>query len=115
MNNIFFSWLVIWLLLAHLLTLQFTYWQLQDFSGTRDSTGEPEVTSYHRLFMGTVDYIWRSEGLQTARVLAPIPKNAMQFVRGFPTKKWGSDHIALVSEFAFTSDISVHNTSVQKQ
>lgn len=28
----------------------------------------------------------RSEGLQTVRVLAPIPKNAMQFVRGFPTK-----------------------------
>ncbi|KAG5591769.1 hypothetical protein H5410_042283 [Solanum commersonii] len=97
------------------LALQFKYWQLRDFSGTRDSTGEPEVTSYHRLFMGTVDYIWRSEGLQTARVLAPIPKNAMQFVRGFPTKKWGSDHIALVSEFAFTNDISVHNTSVQKQ
>ncbi|MCD7464866.1 hypothetical protein HAX54_053531 [Datura stramonium] len=89
--------------------------ELQDFSGTRDSTGEPEVTSYHRLFMGTVDYIWRSEGLQTARVLAPIPKNAMKFVRGFPTKKWGSDHIALVSEFAFTNGISAHDTSVQKQ
>lgn len=89
--------------------------ELQDFSGTRDSTGEPEVTSYHRLFMGTVDYIWRSEGLQTARVLAPIPKNAMQFVRGFPTKKWGSDHIALVSEFAFTNGISAHDNSVQKQ
>ncbi|XP_010325135.1 carbon catabolite repressor protein 4 homolog 6 isoform X1 [Solanum lycopersicum] len=104
-------------LLEHNLKLTSAYREveLQDFSGTRDSTGEPEVTSYHRLFMGTVDYIWRSEGLQTARVLAPIPKNAMQFVRGFPTKKWGSDHIALVSEFAFTSDISVHNTSVQKQ
>ncbi|XP_060208221.1 carbon catabolite repressor protein 4 homolog 6 isoform X1 [Lycium barbarum] len=89
--------------------------ELQDFSGTRDSTGEPEVTSYHRLFMGTVDYIWRSEGLQTARVLAPIPKNAMQFVRGFPTKKWGSDHIALVSEFAFTNDLSAQDTSGQKQ
>ncbi|XP_075101406.1 carbon catabolite repressor protein 4 homolog 6 isoform X2 [Nicotiana tabacum] len=88
---------------------------LMDFIGTRDSTGEPEVTSYHRLFMGTVDYIWRSEGLQTVRVLAPIPKNAMQFVRGFPTKKWGSDHIALVSELAFTNDTSAHDTSVQNQ
>lgn len=101
--------------MEHNLKLTSAYREVEDISGTRDSTGEPEVTSYHRLFMGTVDYIWRSEGLQTARVLAPIPKNAMQFVRGFPTKKWGSDHIALVSEFAFTNDISVHNTSVQKQ
>ncbi|XP_049376852.1 carbon catabolite repressor protein 4 homolog 6 isoform X2 [Solanum stenotomum] len=101
--------------MEHNLKLTSAYREVEDFSGTRDSTGEPEVTSYHRLFMGTVDYIWRSEGLQTARVLAPIPKNAMQFVRGFPTKKWGSDHIALVSEFAFTNDLSIHNTSVQKQ
>ncbi|XP_055820610.1 carbon catabolite repressor protein 4 homolog 6 isoform X2 [Solanum dulcamara] len=101
--------------MEHNLKLTSAYREVEDFSGRRDSTGEPEVTSYHRLFMGTVDYIWRSEGLQTARVLAPIPKSAMQFMRGFPTKKWGSDHIALVSEFAFTNDISVHNTSVQKQ
>ncbi|KAK4340825.1 hypothetical protein RND71_039326 [Anisodus tanguticus] len=101
--------------MEHNLKLTSAYREVEDFSETRDSTGEPEVTSYHRLFMGTVDYIWRSEGLQTARVLAPIPKNAMQFVRGFPTKKWGSDHIALVSEFAFTNDISADDTSIQKQ
>nr|XP_009759627.1 PREDICTED: carbon catabolite repressor protein 4 homolog 6 isoform X4 [Nicotiana sylvestris]XP_016463066.1 PREDICTED: carbon catabolite repressor protein 4 homolog 6-like isoform X4 [Nicotiana tabacum] len=104
-------------IMEHNLKLASSYREVefQDFSGTRDSTGEPEVTSYHRLFMGTVDYIWRSEGLQTVRVLAPIPKNAMQFVRGFPTKKWGSDHIALVSELAFTNDASVQDTSVQNQ
>lgn len=28
----------------------------------------------------------RSEGLQTAKVLAPIPKHAMKWARGFPTK-----------------------------
>lgn len=28
----------------------------------------------------------RSEGLQTARVLAPIPKHAMLWAKGFPTK-----------------------------
>nr|XP_016463064.1 PREDICTED: carbon catabolite repressor protein 4 homolog 6-like isoform X2 [Nicotiana tabacum] len=102
-------------IMEHNLKLASSYREVEDFSGTRDSTGEPEVTSYHRLFMGTVDYIWRSEGLQTVRVLAPIPKNAMQFVRGFPTKKWGSDHIALVSELAFTNDASVQDTSVQNQ
>ncbi|KAM3218396.1 carbon catabolite repressor protein 4 6 isoform X2 [Capsicum annuum] len=101
--------------LEHNLKLTSAYREVEGFPGTRDSSGEPEVTSYHRLFMGTVDYIWRSKGLQTARVLAPIPKNAMQFVRGFPTKKWGSDHIALVSEFAFTNDISAHDTSIQKK
>ncbi|KAL0312061.1 UNVERIFIED_CONTAM: Carbon catabolite repressor protein 46 [Sesamum radiatum] len=52
-----------------------------------------------------------SEGLQTAKVLAPIPRHVMQQTRGFPTKKWGSDHIALVSEFAFTKDISSEKPS----
>ncbi|XWS27190.1 hypothetical protein CRYUN_Cryun26dG0093700 [Craigia yunnanensis] len=76
----------------------------EDCLGTRDSDGEPLMTSYNRHFLGTVDYIWRSEGLQTVRVLAPIPKHAMQWTPGFPTKKWGSDHIALASELAFTED-----------
>lgn len=34
------------------------FFMLQDSSGTRDTTGEPAVTSYHRRFMGTVDYMW---------------------------------------------------------
>lgn len=87
------------------LKLRSTYSEVEDSSGTRDSNGEPLVTSYNRCFLGTVDYIWRSEGLQTVRVLAPLPKDAMQWTSGFPTKKWGSDHIALVSELAFTKDI----------
>ncbi|KAK1394721.1 carbon catabolite repressor protein 4-like [Heracleum sosnowskyi] len=87
------------------LKLRSTYSEVEDSSGTRDSNGEPLVTSYNRCFLGTVDYIWRSEGLQTVRVLAPLPKHAMQWTDGFPTKKWGSDHIALVSELAFTKDI----------
>ncbi|PPD82632.1 hypothetical protein GOBAR_DD20434 [Gossypium barbadense] len=77
-----------------------------DSPGTRDSYGEPLVTSYNRRFSGTVDYIWRSEGLQTVRVLAPIPKHAMQWTPGFPTKKWGSDHIALAAELAFTKSLT---------
>ncbi|CAN6583617.1 unnamed protein product [Malus baccata var. baccata] len=76
----------------------------KDGSGARDSSGEPLVTSYNKLFLGTVDYIWRSEGLQTVRVLASIPKQAMQWTSGFPTKKWGSDHIALASELAFINN-----------
>ncbi|KAK1411740.1 hypothetical protein QVD17_32434 [Tagetes erecta] len=90
--------------MEHQLKLRSTYTEVEDYSGTRDSNGEPQVTSYHRRFQGTVDYIWRSEGLQTVRVLAPIPKHAMEWTPGFPTKKWGSDHVALVAELAFVND-----------
>ncbi|TYH57838.1 hypothetical protein ES332_D08G116100v1 [Gossypium tomentosum] len=72
--------------LEHPLQLKSTYTEVKDSPGTRDSYGEPLVTSYNRRFSGTVDYIWRSEGLQTVRVLAPIPKHAMQSTPGFPTK-----------------------------
>ncbi|KAH0989638.1 hypothetical protein GBA52_001121 [Prunus armeniaca] len=89
--------------LEHPLKLRSTYTEVEDCAGARDSNGEPLVTSYNRCFLGTVDYIWRSEGLQTVRVLAPIPKHAMQWTSGFPTKKWGSDHIALASELAFVN------------
>ncbi|XP_061356263.1 carbon catabolite repressor protein 4 homolog 6-like [Gastrolobium bilobum] len=90
--------------LEHPLLLRSTYTEAMDCSGTRDPYGEPLVTSYNRCFFGTVDYIWRSNGLQTTRVLAPIPRHAMEWTPGFPTKKWGSDHIALVSELAFLKD-----------
>ncbi|WCJ30223.1 CCR4-Not complex 3'-5'-exoribonuclease subunit Ccr4 [Euphorbia peplus] len=90
--------------LEHPLKLKSTYTEVEDQSGTRDPNGEPLVTSYNRCFFGTVDYIWSSEGLQTVRVLAPMPKHAMQWTPGFPTKKWGSDHIALASELVFTKD-----------
>ncbi|KAL6208165.1 hypothetical protein ACLB2K_019116 [Fragaria x ananassa] len=89
-------------LLEHPLKLKSTYTEVEDCTGTRDSNGEPLVTSYNRCFFGTVDYIWRSEGLQTVRVLAPIRKHAMQRTSGFPTRKWGSDHIALATELVFT-------------
>ncbi|KAK6912650.1 Endonuclease/exonuclease/phosphatase [Dillenia turbinata] len=117
-------------IVEHPLKLRSTYTEVEDTSGTRDSNGEPLVTSYHRCFLGTVDYIWRSEGLQTVRVLAPIPKQAMQWTVGYPTPgtmvdhdsgmlgpkfgaKWGSDHVALVSELAITKDVNNSNTEFQ--
>ncbi|CAN8299248.1 unnamed protein product [Cochlearia groenlandica] len=90
-------------MVEHAMELKSTYSEIEGKANTRDENGEPVVTSYHRCFMGTVDYIWRSEGLETVRVLSPIPKQAMQWTPGFPTPKWGSDHIALVSELAFCS------------
>ncbi|KAI9073981.1 hypothetical protein K1719_044045 [Acacia pycnantha] len=92
--------------LEHSLPLRSTYVEVKYCPETRDPNGEPLVTSYHQRFLGTVDYIWRSDGLQTIRVLAPIPKHVMEFTRGFPTKKWGSDHIALVSELAIVKGVT---------
>ncbi|XP_050203861.1 carbon catabolite repressor protein 4 homolog 6 isoform X2 [Mercurialis annua] len=100
--------------LEHPLKLKSTYTEVEGRTGTRDLNGEPSVTSYNRRFLGTVDYIWSSEGLQTTRVLAPIPKHAMQWTPGFPTRKWGSDHIALASELVFTKDATDRNSEVQK-
>ncbi|KAF5188067.1 Carbon catabolite repressor protein 4-like protein [Thalictrum thalictroides] len=93
-------------LLEHPLKLRSTYTDIEDCSGTRDSNREPLVTSYNRKFMGTVDYIWCSEALQTVKVLDTIPKHALQWTPGYPTRKWGSDHIALAAQLAFAKDRS---------
>ncbi|RDY04488.1 Carbon catabolite repressor protein 4-like 6, partial [Mucuna pruriens] len=99
--------------LEHPLLLRSTYTEAMDCSGTRDPHGEPLVTSYNRRFSGTVDYIWRTEGLQTTGVLAPMSKHAMEWTPGFPTKKWGSDHIALVTELAFLKDGTDISTNME--
>ncbi|XP_068649140.1 carbon catabolite repressor protein 4 homolog 6 [Aristolochia californica] len=85
----------------HSLKLKSVYTEVEDYAGTRDAGGEPQITSYHRRFMGTVDYIWFSEGLQTVKVLDTIPKHVLQRTPGFPTRKWGSDHLALACQLAF--------------
>ncbi|XP_039117315.1 carbon catabolite repressor protein 4 homolog 6-like isoform X4 [Dioscorea cayenensis subsp. rotundata] len=85
----------------HNLRLRSAYRDVKDYAGTKDMSGEPQVTSYHRQFMGTVDYIWYSEGLQIVKVLDTIPKHVLQRTPGFPTQKWGSDHLALVCQLAF--------------
>lgn len=86
----------------HNLKLRSVYTDVEDFEGTKDANKEPLVTSYNRKFMGTVDYIWASEDLQTVQVLNTFPKEILKQTIGFPTKKWASDHVALVCELAFT-------------
>lgn len=88
--------------MEHNLKLRSVYTDVEDSEGTKDANKEPLVTSYNRKFMGTVDYIWASEDLQTAQVLDTFPKEILKQTIGFPTKKWGSDHIALVCELVFT-------------
>ncbi|KAJ4749536.1 DNAse I-like superfamily protein [Rhynchospora pubera] len=89
--------------IEHSLKLRSVYKDVEDHDGTKGSHGEPEATCYNQNFLGTVDYIWSSEGLKTAMVLDTIPKHVLKETKGFPTKKWGSDHIALVCELAFTN------------
>lgn len=88
--------------MKHSLKLRSVYTDVEDFEGTKDASKEPLVTSYNRKFMGTVDYIWASEGLHTVKVLDTFPIEILKKTTGFPTKKWGSDHIALACELAFT-------------
>ncbi|TKW15318.1 hypothetical protein SEVIR_5G229900v4 [Setaria viridis] len=86
----------------HSLKLRSVYTDVEDFDGTKDANKEPLVTSYNSKFMGTVDYIWASEDLQTVQVLDTFPKQILKQTIGFPTKKWGSDHIAIACELSFT-------------
>ncbi|XXG47617.1 hypothetical protein AAC387_Pa02g2235 [Persea americana] len=98
-------------LVEHHLKLKSTYTEVEDYAGTKDLNREPQVTSYHKRFKGTVDYIWCSEGLQTVGVLDTIPKHVLEKTHGFPTRKWGSDHLALACRLAFTKGVQSEGTS----
>ncbi|KAM7471152.1 hypothetical protein LguiA_009335 [Lonicera macranthoides] len=87
---------------VHPLKLNSSYATLKAPTLTRCSNGEPVATSYHSKFLGTVDYLWYSNGLVPTRVLDTIPIDILQKTRGLPYKNIGSDHLALVSEFSFT-------------
>ncbi|XP_021759323.1 carbon catabolite repressor protein 4 homolog 5-like isoform X2 [Chenopodium quinoa] len=87
--------------LQHSLKLRSAYHGVPGSVTTRDNIGEPLATSFHCNFMGTVDYIWHSDQLVPVRVLETLPINALEKLGGLPSKIWGSDHLALVCEFAF--------------
>ncbi|KAL3716268.1 hypothetical protein ACJRO7_007950 [Eucalyptus globulus] len=87
--------------LQHHLDLCSAYFGIPGSCRTRDDCGEPLATSYHSRFMGTVDYIWHTKELVPVRVLETLPIDALKRTGGLPSKKWGSDHLALVCELAF--------------
>ncbi|XP_028772216.1 carbon catabolite repressor protein 4 homolog 5-like isoform X2 [Neltuma alba] len=86
------------------LKLQSAYAGVPGNNKTRDDTGEPLATSYHSKFMGTVDYIWHTKEFVPVRVLETLPIDILRRTKGLPSEKWGSDHLALVCEFAFASN-----------
>lgn len=88
-------------LAVHPLKLNSSYASVKGSTRTRGINGEPLATSYHSKFFGTVDYLWYSNGLVPTRVLDTLPVDILRSTGGLPCKKLGSDHLALVSEFAF--------------
>ncbi|CAK9862625.1 unnamed protein product [Sphagnum jensenii] len=68
----------------HDLLLQSSYAQIE--AGSRDDMGEPLVTTYHRKFMGTVDYTWHIDGLFVVRVLDTLPVDVLERGHGLPSQ-----------------------------
>ncbi|CAK9186623.1 unnamed protein product [Ilex paraguariensis] len=88
-------------IVMHPLKLNSSYATVKGSTRTRSPDGEPLATSYHSKFLGTVDYLWYSHGLLPTRVLETVTIDVLSKTGGLPCKKLGSDHLALVSEFAF--------------
>jgi mRNA deadenylase 3'-5' endonuclease subunit Ccr4 len=81
--------------------LRSVYSEVEGEPGSRGARGEPVVTTFHRMFKGTVDYIWRSEDLRTVRVLDTPPASVLLRDKEMPSKRWASDHLALACELSF--------------
>lgn len=92
--------------LNHNLKLNSAYHGIPASRLTRDSHGEPLVTTFHSRFMGTVDYIWHTEDLVPMKVLETLPIETLKKTKGLPSKIWGSDHLALVCQLAFADGSS---------
>ncbi|TKY60911.1 Carbon catabolite repressor protein 4-like 3 [Spatholobus suberectus] len=89
-------------LAVHSLKLNSSYATVNGSTSTRGFNSEPLATSYHSKFLGTVDYLWYSDGIVPTRVLDTVPISDLVRAGGLPCKKVGSDHLALVSEFSFS-------------
>eukprot|EP00897_Mesotaenium_endlicherianum_P009636 jgi/Mesen1/8700/ME000052S08127 len=83
----------------HPLRLQSAYAQAN--APHRSGGGEPQITSFHRRFCGTVDYIWHTQKLAPVRVLDMLPHHTLRRCGGLPSREWPSDHLALVCDFKF--------------
>ncbi|CAD6339604.1 unnamed protein product [Miscanthus lutarioriparius] len=89
----------------HPLKLSSSYAMLKGNSNNRGLHGEPLATSYHKKFLGTVDYLWRTRGIECSRVLDTLPIGVLRRTRGLPTREIGSDHLPIVAEFAFLESV----------
>ncbi|XP_015954325.1 carbon catabolite repressor protein 4 homolog 3 [Arachis duranensis] len=95
---------------VHPLKLNSSYAAIDGSTSTRGFNGEPFATSYHSKFLGTVDYLWYSDGILPTKVLDTVSIGDLVRTGGLPCKKVGSDHLALVSEFSF---LDANNASTE--
>ncbi|XP_040999291.1 carbon catabolite repressor protein 4 homolog 3 isoform X2 [Juglans microcarpa x Juglans regia] len=72
--------------LVHPLKLSSSYATVKGSRKTRGSNGEPLATSYHSKFLGTVDYLWYSDGLVPTKVLDIIPFDSLHSTGSLPCK-----------------------------
>ncbi|KAK9114814.1 hypothetical protein Syun_021611 [Stephania yunnanensis] len=86
----------------HPLKLRSSYASVKGSDSTRDSCGEPLATTFHSKILGTVDYLWYTDGLVPTRVLETLPLDVLTKTHGLPYENLGSDHLALATEFTFT-------------
>ncbi|XP_039845056.1 carbon catabolite repressor protein 4 homolog 3-like isoform X2 [Panicum virgatum] len=89
----------------HPLKLSSSYANLKGNSNNRGLHGEPLATSFHKKFLGTVDYLWYTHGLECSKVLDTFPIGVLRRTRGLPTREIGSDHLPIIAEFAFTESL----------
>ncbi|KAL8492426.1 hypothetical protein ACS0TY_023855 [Phlomoides rotata] len=90
--------------LRHPLELRSAYAGVAGSHKVRDKSREPLATSYHSLFLGTVDYIWHTLDLVPMKVLEALPLDRLRKIGGLPSKEWGSDHLAVACELAFADE-----------
>ncbi|CAN6221709.1 unnamed protein product [Urochloa humidicola] len=98
----------------HPLKLSSSYANLKGNSNNRDLQGEPLATSFHKKFLGTVDYLWYTHGLECSRVLDTFPIGVLRRTRCLPTREIGSDHLPIVAEFAFTESVEDDSEEVDE-
>ncbi|EFJ30857.1 hypothetical protein SELMODRAFT_89183, partial [Selaginella moellendorffii] len=71
---------------VHDLKLSSAYSEIEGKAGSRDSQGEPLVTTYHKKFKGTVDYIWHTERLRPLRVVDMLSVDVLRHTGGLPSQ-----------------------------
>uniref|UniRef100_A0A2P2L0Q2 Carbon catabolite repressor protein 4 homolog 3 isoform X4 n=1 Tax=Rhizophora mucronata TaxID=61149 RepID=A0A2P2L0Q2_RHIMU len=73
-------------LAMHPLKLKSSYATIKSSARRRDLNCEPFATSYHSKFIGTVDYLWYSDGVVPTRVLDTLPFDSLRKTGGLPCK-----------------------------
>ena len=71
------------------------------------SRGEPEATTFHKRFMGTVDFIWYTAQHLAVRTVLPTPSRRELAARhSLPDRTMPSDHVPIACDLAWRTGAS---------